>query len=274
MATVSSRQFVKQVLHQRSFHRQDLRGALFSECDLRGCNFQAANLQGATFDTCRVGIAPQRLAIALIIVVLGALTMFHAVSTMLLGSIGTLPGNAAWPYVLALYIALAVAGTNAGLQTLQQPLAHPASLLTGGATGALLGFFYGGIWTDNNPTVAVISAVGVSFLGMLIVQRWFTSLSTTILGMLGAIAAYGLAFGLWTTASSYLTTGNWGWGLTWGWIAFVYLGVALRSGGYSLRSLHQFATTSFRKANLTDCTFTQTDWRQCDLGEAIGQFFT
>lgn len=274
MATASSRQFVKQVLHQRSFQRQDLRGAVFFECDLRGCNFQAANLQGAVFYTCRVGIAPQRLVIALTSLILGALAMFHAVSTMLLGSLGTVPGNAAWPYVLALYIALTIAATSSGLQTLRLPFTSLTQRLTGGATGALLGFFYGGIWTDNNPAIAVISAVGVGVLGLLLVRRWFAPLSATILSALGAIAAYGLAFGLWTTASSYLTTGIWGWGLTWGLVAWVYLGVALWNGGYSVRSLRQFATTSFRQANLTDCTFTQTDLRLCDLGESIGRFFT
>lgn len=272
MATASSRQFRQKALCQRSFQRQDLRGVVFWGCDLRGCRFQEADLRAGVFENCQVGIAPRRFVITLIVLLLGALVMFHAVSTMLLSSIGTLPGSAAWPYVLALYVALAIAASGSGLQTLQLPVAHLAECFTGGATGALIGFFYGGTWTGNNSIVATISAVGMGFLGLLIAHQGDSPLIAAILGTLGAIAAYGLTFGLWTVASSYLTTGGWGLGLAWGLVAVFYLGVTVISGGYSVRSLRQFATTSFRKANLTNCTFIQTDLSQCDLRDSIGPF--
>ncbi len=265
-----ARQFINQDLRQHSFRRQNLQQALFLGCDLRGCHFQWADLRGATFKNCRTGYSSVRLAIITALLIGLAVLMFHAVSSMVFGAMGTLPGQPAWPYVLALYIVLAIVAMGSGMQAFKTSPAAVARLCTASATAALIGFFYGGSLMNNNPTSAVVGAVILGVLGLLIAGRGRTTLVAASLTLLSAIATYGFTWVLWTAASDYLTTGHWHQGLILGVLAAFSLGITLKSLINSSRLASSWAGTSFRGANLTDCGFIITSLKVCDLAEVIG----
>ncbi|MEM6436879.1 MAG: pentapeptide repeat-containing protein [Cyanobacteria bacterium P01_D01_bin.115] len=261
--------FINQDLRQRSFRQQTLQNAHFADCDLQGCDFSQADLRGATFVRCRTGYLAQRWAIAgLLLALLGAL-MFHAVSSLVFGTLGTLPGQAAWPYVVALHIALAIAAVGTFLRRLSWRITVLAQPLAGLAIAALMGFFYGGRLTDNNPTWALVGAISCGLLGGLIARLILTPLVASIVGLLGAIAAYGLAFLLWVSGSNLFTTGTWVSGLVIAAVAVVFVGVTFGNLWDGGRSLKSHAATSFRQADLRNCTFSATPVTDCDFTHAI-----
>ncbi|MEM9503753.1 MAG: pentapeptide repeat-containing protein [Cyanobacteria bacterium P01_E01_bin.43] len=261
--------FINQDLRQRSFRQQTLQNAHFADCDLRGCDFSQADLRGATFLRCRTGYLPQRWAIASPLLALFVVLMFHAVSSLVFGALGTLPGQAAWPYVVALYIALAIASVSTFLQRLSWRVAVLAQPLAGLAIAALMGFFYGGRLTGNNPTVALVGAIIGGLLGSLVTRLIRTPLMASIVGLLGAIAAYGLAFLLWVSGSNLFTTGTWGRGLAIAAVAVVLVGVTFGNLLDGVRSLKSHAATSFRQADLRNCTFSDTPVTGCDVTRVI-----
>ncbi|NER84781.1 MAG: pentapeptide repeat-containing protein [Leptolyngbya sp. SIO1D8] len=270
MATSSFPRFSNQDLRQHSFRLQDLQQATFVDCDLRGCNFQGANLTGATFIACRVGYSRQQLAISAILLVSAVMLMLHAISSMVFGALGQLPGRPAWPYVVALYIALAIAATSTGIQTIPFCYTRPFQRLMGASVGALVGFFYGGVLTEENLISAIVSAVFLGILGLWLTWRVHQTRMMALLTLMGAIATYGFAFVLGTTASDHLTIGLWGWGLVWAGLSIFYIGVTIRSVVVGWQLIQYSAVTSFRSANLTQCHFQKMDIRCCDTSEAIG----
>lgn len=271
MATSSSLKFINQDLRQRSFKRRNLQQAVFSGCDLRGCNFQGADLQGATFIACRVGFSPVSLAIATVLIVSFALLMFYAISSMVFGAMGILPGHPAWPYTMVLYAVLAIAATSSGLQTAHRSIARPACFGTGVANGTLIGFFYAGSLTNNNPLIAILGAITLGILGLLIIWQVQNALAYALITILGAISTYGFVWVLWTSASSYLTTGSWGPGFMLAGLSILYLGATLRIVAYACQSVACHANTSFRRSNLANCTFVDTPVEICNVTEAIEQ---
>ena len=261
--------FINQDLRRRSFRRQTLQNAHFADCDLRGCDFSQADLRGATFVRCRTGYLPQRWAIAGLVLALLGVLMFHAVSSLVFGALGTLPGQAAWPYIVALYIALAIAAVSTFLRRLFWRIAVLAQPLAGLAIAALMGFFYGGRLTDNSPTWALVGAIAGGLGGSLVTLFIRTLLMASIVGLLGAIAAYGLAFLLWVSGSNLFTTGTWGRGLVFAAVAVVLVGVTLGNLMDGMRSLKSHAATSFRQADLRNCTFSDTPVTGCDVTRVI-----
>lgn len=268
MSPTAPLSFINQDLRRQRFRGRSLQHAQFQQCDLRGCDFFQADLQGAKFENCRVG-RRGTWAIVLFLIVPLAVLLFHAVSSLLFASLGTLPGDPAWAYVRILSTVLMVATLSAGVQTLPWPLAKVARLTLGIAVAVLMGFFYVGRWADNSVTFAIGGAIALGLLGGILTWRWQISAVEAILEILGAIAAYGYAFWTWTTGSSLFTTGNWLLGLVWAAIALVAMGITLQSLWQGGRSLQHCARTSFRRANLRGCTFLAMDMTYCDLTDAI-----
>lgn len=271
MTPSSPRQFIHQDLRQRSFRRQSLQQVVFADCDLRGCCFQAADLQGATFRSCQTGPTLGRWFIAVLLLGGVAGLMFHAVSSMVLGTMGILPGQPAWPYVVALNSALAIAATSSRLSTMGKAITRVADVCAGMTHGALIGFFYGGSLMGNNPVAALVGAVALGIAGLLIAWRIRTALTTAGILLAGAIAAYGFAWVVWTSASAYLTTGHWSRGILLGLIAIAYVYATLKGLADSWRAAHRSTMTSFRRAHLSDCLFIDTNLRQCDVTDATGR---
>ena len=182
---------------------------------------------------------------------------------------GTLADNPAWPYVITLYGVLGLATGSAGWQSLSERRRGLALLLTGVSTGALMGFFYGGRLTDDNPQVAIAGAMLLGMLGLIAAWKAPPALSRTLLGTLGAIAAYGFAFLLWTDGSSLVTTGSWVLGLIRMALALVAIGITVRSLRASWAGLKTYGTTSFRETDLTACRFIDTALTHCDMDESF-----
>lgn len=232
-----------------------MRKADFSGADLRGCNFDLAELQGANFDQSRVGYGPESILIGLLVIADFGGLAFHAISQMLLGSLGLTTEAPAFPYLVALLIFLASAGGSCALLTLRSRSLKIAKTIAGLTTGALLGFFYGGGLMKNDPQAAVLSAVIAGAGGALISLVARTRLVTIAIATVGGVAAYGLCFFCGTRASSLLHLYKFWSGGGWSLLAIFCLGLTLRIVSTILSELRDFAHTSWRGANLTQATF-------------------
>lgn len=179
-----------------------------------------------------------------------ALVAIHAVSTLLFSVLGLSISSPSWPFVPRLAGVLAIATGAITVQSFsysrQQQcrrliMYRISGLLSGLASGAVLGFFYVGSWKGNHIVWAFGGlAAGSVLLGLLavlvygaqdrkedlvrvtrrtIVFRWLG----VAIALTSSICAYGFAYGLGAWAWSALHTGR--------------LGLAIVLGGLSLLSL-------------------------------------
>lgn len=128
----------------------------------------------------------------------------HAISVMLFASLGKTSTNSGWNYVLALYIFLATIAITDYLTLITSRRSNLFKLISTLLSGALLGFYYGGIAADNNSQIAIIGAVLFSIIFAL--EYWRKSYFLPIIvTLIAAISAYGFAFVLITQAISLLS---------------------------------------------------------------------
>ncbi|KAI9134128.1 pentapeptide repeat-containing protein [Acaryochloris sp. CCMEE 5410] len=235
-------------LRNRSFRGQNLQQANFSGSDLRGCSFDLAQLQGANFDRARVGYGPESILIGLLVVIDFVGLAFYAMSQMLFGALGLTSEISTYPYLLALLGFLASAGISSAIFPSRKRV-KPIAALT---TGALLGFFYGGVMLKNDPQAAVLMACvgGVFSLGMSVMAR--TRLVTVAIYTVGGCAAYGVCFFSGTRASSLLNVQQLVAGIAWSLLCLVFLGITLQVIANLVTELKDFAHTSWRGADLSD----------------------
>ncbi|MGK7899992.1 MAG: pentapeptide repeat-containing protein [Hormoscilla sp.] len=248
--------FINRDLRDRSFSKQDLRGAVFEGCDLRGCDFRRAQLQGATFRQVKLGISPRKLMVyGAIALVVAALT-FNAISDMVFGALGTNPQHPAWRFVLALYVSLAIAVFAVLPQRRWPPPVQGVTLLPAVTTGALLGFYYGGILADKEPQIAIISATFAGLtIGIIRLARPHATLMVSLITIIGTVAAYGITFTVVGLASAALSTGNLLPAIGWGTLSLLYFILTLKGLQTSSQTLKQAASTRFSPADLTYLTF-------------------
>ena len=266
--------FSHQDWRDRSFRGQDLRQLSFEGADVRGCDFRDAQLNGTTFKNAKLGRTRQQIVVVAITVTSLTILAFHAFSHMFFGGLGTTSTDPAWAYVLALQINLALAG---GMTALQGPLqqarknaqpqtqpqeqqATPASLqawlhqswLQRGAailsmmtSCALLGFFYGGSFSGNDPKVASVTSIIMAIIGAAIGNgigpRWLTAGLT----MVGAIAAYGFFLTAGTNASALLHGQKYALGLFWLGVSALYLKWTIDSLTFANRRINAAMSTCF-----------------------------
>jgi Pentapeptide repeats (8 copies) len=233
--------FSHQDLRDRSFKGQALMGANFHGADLRGCDFSQAQLTGANFQNIRTGRTLKQVLPSLLLAIATALPLFDAISRLIFAALGQTPEDSGWFYVLLLYGVLGIAG-----------LGYDKRLggLSAAAAGAIVGFFYAGSWTGNDPKFAAIGAIvcgllaaGASF------WNWGIVLTTARL-----IARYGFAFLIATIALNHLSTQN-PWGLFWAFLSMLYTQLTITSLLALLRQFKRVVGTSFQSADLTDATF-------------------
>ena len=145
---------------------------------------------------------------------------------MLFASLGKTPTNSGWNYVLTLYSFMAAISLSAYFATLLKQPKNLWQLICSLFSGALLGFYYGGVATDNNPQIATVSAIVLSVVFAL--GYWQQSdLFSLLITIIASIAAYGLAFFLGTQALSLLSVTAILSGSLWGVFCVVYLILAL-----------------------------------------------
>ncbi|UBF27931.1 pentapeptide repeat-containing protein [Kovacikia minuta CCNUW1] len=278
--------FANQDLRNRSFKGKHLQGANFRGADIRGCNFSHALLIDANFERVRTGQTRRQLLVLVSVAVAVGLLVADAVSRLIFGALGQTPQEPAWNYVLALYVSLGIAATGIGVSALTKTytIAPIAKVISGVASGALVGFFYGGVngnqllalfhqksAGENNPRTAIAGAVLLG-LGMAIANikcsRGFVSV---VVAAAGTVTAYGFAFLMGTTAIACLSTHRWFWGLTLSLLSLLYLWLTLKALTLTIHSIKHFWGTTFRNANLTNAQFAGAELRNTDFTGAIGR---
>jgi hypothetical protein len=263
--------FAGQNLRNRSFAGQDLQGADFSGADLRGCNFRKAGLAGANFNRAQIGRSGFQHILRIGLTLWIALVMTDAVSRLVFGGLGKTWEDQTWPLVMLLQGVLLGAGLTSTVAFLtQHRRRYLARWCAGLLNGALVGFCYGGYFTNSNPAKATFGAIiGVFVVAALIrfvgPQPWVMLCIWTA----STIALYGFTFfvSMWTIAA---------WGTAHYLLAFglsvVGLGALWLTGHQILQLLTTFKTLPgkfFQGADLTDTTFEDVAVGQTDIDLAL-----
>ncbi len=197
--------------------------------------------------------------------------MVRALEQLVFGALGITPEQTAWPFVVALWLALAIAGGLwSGARLLPAGWLKQLALgLAAAAAWALVGFFYGGMAANEDPIIASGAAAIAALVGGSL-QLAFSRSSQVIVGSFNTITAYGLAFLAGTTASSYLTTGGGGQGLLWALLCLGFIACTLVNGASVYQAVSQVAATCFHRANLLEAQFTEIKPGEADFSGAIG----
>ncbi len=263
--------FTNQDLRNRSFKGLDLRGANFSGSDLRGCDFSCALLVGANFERVRTGITIRRVGILVTVAMIVAFLMASAVTRTVFSSISEPVGGRNWSYILALLVSLSMSGAASGVRIVIASQFRPvAFVFSAAASGALLGFFYGGIAANQNPQVAIASAVVGGVLIGVVSLRVRTGAVGVAIAIAAAVAGYGLAFWLWARALAFLSTQRLVWGIFLSVLSLAYIGLTISSLSLALKEIKKSSGTSFRHADLTHALFDNAQFPHTDFSDAIG----
>lgn len=274
MTSSSPLNFANQDLQNRSFKGQNLKGADFRGCDIRGCDFSHALLQGANFERARAGQTPKKFIPFVVLVVVVAWLSANAFSQMLFGVLGRTPAERGWSFVIALGVSLAISGGFSGVRAFigTKSLARRmATIISGAASGALLGFFYGGISTNNNPQFAITGAVLGGVVMAFVSFKFRTVVVAVAIAIAGAASGYGFAFFCGATAIAHFSVQQLGWGVVWGALSLAYIGLTMNSLTLAIQDIKSASGTSFRGADLTNATFDGARLQNTDFSSAVGQ---
>lgn len=266
--------FANQDLRNCSFKGQNLNHADFSGADLRGCDFSYALLQGANFQGVRFGQSFRQLLMLIGVAAMVALLTFNAFSQMIFGALSKTPSDPSWSFVIALYVSLAISGTFGAARAIigkkSAILGRITLIISGAASGALIGFFYGGITTNNNPKMAIVGAVlGGLIIAITLILHVGRRLMVVAVAVAGAVAGYGLAFLVGAIAIAYLSVQNLLWGMVWGTLSITYIALTMVSLNFTVTEIKAVGT-SFRGADLTNTKFDQVILQNTDFKGTIG----
>ena len=187
-----------------------------------------------------------------------ALLVGNALSRLIFGALGQIPNSSAWSFVLILYGTLSLAGVSAGISLLKSiPLrtSRLASILSAVSSGALLGFFYAGSASGNNPSIAIAGAVSTGLLMLLASVFLHQALVKIAITTITTVTSYGAAFLLGATASVSLSAQQFAIGFICAIATLAYVWLTLNSLKLILQLLKLASTTSFKGADLTDARF-------------------
>jgi Pentapeptide repeats (8 copies) len=254
--------FSQQNLRNRSFANQDLSGANFQQADLRGCSFRRTYLMNANFDGAIVGPSSLQYLLRFMVILSVAVVVKEVYANLIFGGLGKTWEDSVWPLLLLLCCFFAAIGALATLAT--RPLYRGRNPLMGWGlwgiagllNGALVGFYFGGTFSDNSPTKAAMGAV---IGGLLVLVTLFVSPIQTLVRLAiitaSAIATYGFAFYIGNWAIAALSTEKWLWGIILGCITVLYLGLFTHQVIQGLWLLRNSPGTFFRGADLTQTSF-------------------
>ncbi len=259
--------YVNQNLRRRSFQGENLRNADFRGADLRGCDFSYCNLTGANLSRVRVGKTPADALLVTVITLIVMIAAFHAMSQMLFAVMGLTPDDDLWKYVLALIISLAIAVIFAAMR---HWLEHRriATILSGAASSALLGFYYGGVFSNKNLQIAAITAA-ISAIIIAVFSYLGSGLVAIAVSVAGCIASYGLTFFVGVWAIIHLSGQSWLWGISLSLLTLILMAIALVNLLLAYREISHFRITSFRGANLTNTNFEGVNLSHANTSGAI-----
>jgi len=296
--------FNNQNLQSRSFQGQLLNGADFSGSDIRGCNFRNAQLVEANFERVKAGLSPQKFMRLSGVMSAIALLVGDALSRLIFGALGQIPGSSAWSFVLVLYGVLSAVAVSSGISSLATNLSRDSRSLkalsfvqsvplyvgsrslngipptirkiartfSAVLSGALLGFFYAGSASGNNSTLEIAGAIAASllmfFASIFLSQAWVKLTILTI----ATVTIYSAAFLLGATASIHLSAQQIGMGTMMAIASLLCVWLTLNSLKQILRSLKLLSTTSFNGANLLTARFDRAELHHTDFSQTIGYF--
>lgn len=264
--------FVNQDLRNRSFRRQSLNGADFRGADIRGCDFSQAQLVGADFTNAKAGQSRQQILRLGVIIIIVAGIMVDTVSQLIFGALGQVPGGSAWGFIVALYLSLGVAGGLSGIRRLlklRSRVSRTADWLSGVASSALVGFYYGGSLSGKNATIAIVGALSLAGVMALILFRNRSATLAAIVATAGAVAAYGFAFFVCTNALTWLHIQQIGVGGLLVVLSLIYLWLTLNSLVLAYCLIRQAPGTRFHNANLTHARFEAAQLNNTDFTGAV-----
>jgi hypothetical protein len=230
----------------------------------------------ANFEQARMGQSWRQRVIWTTIAIVTFLIVGHGVSNLVFGSLGQTPRDKAWNYVMVLVGVSGLAGVGSLGRWFKQPLKQWTEVLAGGATGAVIGFFYAGTFTGKNPQWAIVGAVlgGISLGGLQI--GWRTPVIEIVLQLSIALTTYGFTFLIGATALMLLNVSDrfrGAWLGTLGTLGILYLCLTWQELINAVHTFCQAPGTSFRKAHLTNAKFSAEARHRADFSGAIGQQF-
>ena len=159
-----------------------------------------------------------------------------AIFSMLFGSLGKTAASSGWNYVLTLYVFLAVIGISYYL-SMVSPIQLPRfCLIPTLLSGALLGFYFGGIASDKDPQVAIISAIALSILFGIGFWQKYRFLSVAV-ASIATIAAYGFAFFAGTQSLSLLSVSIILPGIIWGLVCSIYIVLTINNLAIAIKAI-------------------------------------
>lgn len=271
MTSGRDRNLTNQDLRNRSFKGLDLKGADFSGSDIRGCDFSCALLVGAKFSRVRTGVTLRRVAVLVTVAVIMAFLMASAVTRTVFSALGEPVGGRGWSYIVALLVSLSISGAGSAARIVMAPQSGAVAFaLSGAASGALLGFFYGGLAANKNPQVAAIAAVVGGVLMGVASLRFRTGAVAVAVAIAAAVTGYGLAFWLWATAIAFLSGQRLVWGIFLIALSLAYIGLTISSLSLAVKEIKNSSGTSFRNADLTNALFDNAEFPNTDFSGAIG----
>ncbi|MEM8603720.1 MAG: pentapeptide repeat-containing protein [Cyanobacteria bacterium P01_H01_bin.121] len=264
--TIAMPDFQQRDLRNHCFRHQDLTGANFAGADLRGCDFSYACLADCNFAHTRQGQTSRLILQTLAIAISTTLLAVHANSVMVFGALGITPKSRNWSLVVTLVIGLAIAGAGTGCRFWLKHSSHwqtGTALVSAVASGALLGFFYGGTLSDKNASLAITSAAGGGVLMFALSGLWFlpwlpvrfarlqagARTWQVLVTLLGTVNAYALALFLGSQGLALILV----WqlqGLLLLGIAYLYLGLTLNGWQLLVVEFKEAVQTCFRGANI------------------------
>ncbi|MDJ0797405.1 MAG: pentapeptide repeat-containing protein [Calothrix sp. MO_167.B12] len=259
--------FSNQNLSDRSFQGENLDGADFSYADIRGCNFNNASLRGANFQGVKAGQTIKDLFLVWIFVIIVGILAFHAISQMMFSIITRTPEDPFWGFALALFISLGISGVLLplsyefdnylknlfGTKFVWQRI---ITSLSAGASGALMGFYYGGIAAGGKNAQAAgisafIAAIVISGVSFYFIRGILPILVHTI----ATISAYGFTFLLSAKAATYLSTDKFLPGIALGIFSLLSFKLTFAYLNLTIKNIFTYKTTSFHGADLTNAIF-------------------
>ncbi len=260
--------FADRDLRNRSFKGQILNGADFSGADIRGCNFSNAQLVGANFERVKTGLSRRQLISILFTIAIVFFLLGDVLGRLIFNAQGEVPGSRSWSFVILLYTVLMVAGLAAGITAIcgkTDALGKVAIAVSSILSGAIVGFFYLGVLTNNNPIAALAGMLAGGSLMYFVNSQWHSQLAKIGIAAAAAITAYGATFVLSAIASSFFSVEIiFPWGIVFTLLSLVYFWLALVSFFHVIFQVQQAVGTSFKRANLTDAIFTKSELRNTD----------
>ncbi|NJO43446.1 MAG: pentapeptide repeat-containing protein [Cyanobacteria bacterium CRU_2_1] len=269
----SGSRFANRDLRNRSFRGQDLNGANFSGADIRGCDFSDAQLINANFQRVRAGLTRRQLWVQISIAVITLVFVGDVVSQLVISSLGQTMDDRAWRYVVILCVVIGLAGLGTAIKFLtgsRSRLGRRAEILSGLLSAALIGFFYAGISSDNNPTVAAIGAFVGGFFAAFVRSREVGSVLKVTTAAAGTVCAYGFTVWIGSTAIALLSVQRFLWGILISLLTLLCLWLTSNSFWLLVREIQQSIGTSFQGADLTNAQFDQADLPNTDFSETFG----